>query len=385
MTIAADSQRHTHPSPAAPLPVDDLRLDHVELYVEDLDRDAAEWTTRYGFDVVGSAGGPGEGFRSLALRQGKIVLVLTEGTADEHPASFYTGLHGSGVARIALRTADVEAAFRYAVSRGARPLAAPVRLSGPGVVATADISGFGDVVHTLVERDGGHGLPAGFRPAPSGPTGPSGPAVRTPASDAPGLEEIDHFAVCVNIGELEEMSAYYQQALGFRVIFEERIAVGTQAMLSKVVQSRDGDITFTVIQPDPDADPGQIDSFLKNHGGSGVQHIAFSSSDAVGSVRALAGGGVEFLTTPATYYQLLAERVGLRRHGLEALRELNLLVDEDHGGQLFQIFTRSTHPRRTLFFEVIERLGAQTFGSSNIKALYEAVELERMQQNVSAR
>lgn len=184
---------------------------------------------------------------------------------------------------------------------------------------------------------------------------------------------------------MDEVVKCYQETLGFKEIFEERIVVGSQAMLSKVVQSCKGDITFTIIQPDPEADPGQIDEFLKNHGGAGVQHIAFSSHDAVGSVRALNRAGVDFLKTPGTYYQLLAQRVELMRHGLESLREWNLLVDEDHGGQLFQIFTRSTHPRRTLFFEVIERLGAETFGSSNIKALYEAVELERLQQNASVR
>ncbi|MFI0980556.1 4-hydroxyphenylpyruvate dioxygenase [Streptomyces sp. NPDC021093] len=379
MTIAADSARHAQPHPAAGLPVGDLRLDHVEIYVEDLDREAAEWTTRFGFTAAGTAGGAEEGFRSLALRQGRILLVLTEGTADEHEASLYTGLHGSGVARIALRTADVAAAFAHAVGRGARPLGEPVRLPGPGAVTTATVSGFGDVVHTLIEGEGPDGLPPGFRPVPSDP------GTRTPAAADSGLEEIDHFAVCVNVGELDEVVEYYREALGFKEIFEERIAVGSQAMLSKVVQSGEGDITFTIIQPDPAADPGQIDDFLKSHGGAGVQHIAFSSSDAVGSVRALTRDGVEFLKSPDTYYQLLSQRVELLRHGLEALREWNLLVDEDHGGQLFQIFTRSTHSRRTLFFEVIERLGAETFGSSNIKALYEAVELERLQQNASAR
>jgi 4-hydroxymandelate synthase len=234
-----------------------------------------------------------------------------------------------------------------------------------------------------VQRDGEDplGLPAGFVAVGSS-AHDAGPAS---AAGHPGLLEIDHFAVCVNIGELDETITYYQQALGFTEIFEERIVVGSQAMMSKVVQSRSGDITFTVIQPDPLADPGQIDEFLKNHDGSGVQHIAFSSDDAARSVRTLGARGVEFLSTPSTYYELLGQRVELRRHGLDALRELNILVDEDHGGQLFQIFTRATHARRTLFFEVIERLGAKTFGSSNIKALYEAVELERQRENGRSR
>ncbi|MEU9291571.1 4-hydroxyphenylpyruvate dioxygenase [Streptomyces sp. NPDC048275] len=364
----------------APNPVQDLRLDHVELYVEDLDRKVADWIGEYGFAVIGTAGSPEQGFRSVALRQGRIVLVLTEGTGDEHPASAYVHSHGDGVARIALRTSDVAAVFAHAVGHGARPVEQPVRLQGPGVVATATVSGFGDVVHTLVqrERDGDDTdvLPAGFVPAGTDAYG----AGDSSSYGLPGLVEIDHFAVCVNIGELNDTIAYYERALGFTEIFEERIVVGSQAMLSKVVQSESGDITFTVIQPDPMADPGQIDEFLKNHDGSGVQHIAFSSDDAARSVRTLGSRGIEFLSTPSTYYELLGQRVELRKHDLVVLGELNILVDEDHGGQLFQIFTRSTHARRTLFFEIIERLGAQTFGSSNIKALYEAVELERQRE-----
>jgi 4-hydroxymandelate synthase len=362
--------------------VEDLRLDHVELYVEDLDRKVADWTGGYGFTVVGTAGSPAEGFRSVALRQGRILLVLTESTTDEHPAAAYVHSHGDGVARIALRAPDVAAVFDHAVRNGARPLAEPMRHEGPGVVVTATVSGFGDVVHSLVQRaeEDLSGLPEGFVPVDAAVDGPHAQGGR-PSADLPGLVEVDHFAVCVNIGELDDTIAFYRQALGFREIFEERIVVGTQAMLSKVVQSRSGDITFTVIQPDPVADAGQIDEFLKNHDGAGVQHIAFSSDDAARSVRTLGGAGVEFLTTPATYYELLGQRVRLRKHDLAELGELNILVDEDHGGQLFQIFTRSTHARRTLFFEVIERLGAETFGSSNIKALYEAVELERHREN----
>ncbi|MFD3327995.1 4-hydroxyphenylpyruvate dioxygenase [Streptomyces sp. NPDC058701] len=366
MTTAADIVRHD-----AGLPVDDLRLDHVEFYVEDLERASAHWISHYAFTPVGTAQGPGH--RSLALRHGRTLLILTQGIDDNHPATAYAHQHGDGVARIALRTADAAAAYEHAVAHGADPVAPPTRHPGPGTRATATVSGFGDVVHTLVERDDGDDLPPGFEPLAPGDT-------ERPA-DGPDLLEIDHFAVCLAVGELADTVAHYRQALGFREIFEERIAVGAQAMLSKVVQSRSGDITFTLIQPDPEAEPGQIDDFLKNHGGSGVQHVAFSSADAAATVRVLAGRGVEFLTAPATYYELLGHRVALRHHDLDTLRTLNLLVDEDHAGQLFQIFTRSTHPRRTLFFEVIERLGAKTFGSSNIRALYEAVELEMYRRN----
>ncbi|MGW2332214.1 4-hydroxyphenylpyruvate dioxygenase [Streptomyces sp. NPDC001700] len=373
MPSAPISSASTDPVPAETGCLDGLRLDHVELYVEDLDDRVGHWVDSYGFTVVGTAGSPEQGFRSAALRQGRITLVLTEGTSDEHPASAYVLGHGDGVAAIALRTDDVAAACAEAVRRGARTVAQTSGHHDGGVVATATVAAFGDLTHPLVQRDAADtaGLPAGFRPVEH-----SGAADR-----GVGLLEIDHFAVCVNIGELEPTVRFYKEVLGFDEIFEERISVGTQAMLSKVVQSPSGEITFTIIQPDPSADPGQIDEFLKNHDGSGIQHIAFSSDDAPHSVRTLSGREVGFLQTPAAYYELLGQRLSLRKHTLDELRELNLLVDEDHGGQLFQIFTRSTHARRTLFFEVIERIGAETFGSSNIKALYEAVELERQREN----
>lgn len=355
--------------------VDDFELDYVEMYVRDMDEQVALWRDSYGFVEAAVGGSPEEGFQATVMSQGAMRLVLTEATAEQHPASDYVLAHGDGIADIALRTGDVRSAFRQAVENGARALAEPVEHAGDDVAVSATVSGFGDVVHTLVQRRKGRaaGLPAGFRPLPGSGTG------RNPvAAEGLRLLEIDHFAVCANVGELDAIVAQYEKSFGFDEIFEERIAVGSQAMLSKVVQSRSGQVTFTILQPDPAADPGQIDEFLKNHVGSGVQHVAFAADDVVRSVKALAGRGVDFLSTPDAYYSLLEQRISLSRHSLESLHELNILVDEDHAGQLFQIFARSTHPRRTLFFEVIERCGAQTFGSSNIKALYEAVEMERL-------
>ncbi len=259
------------------------------------------------------------------------------------------------------------------MANGARIHQAPVRHTDGGPAVTAAIQGFGDVVHTLVQRDPeqGPGLPAGFVPVQE----PEG----APANDVE-LLEIDHIAVCLNNGDLDLSVEFYQNTLGLEFIFEEHIVVGAQAMESKVVQSPSGKVTLVLIQPDLRADAGQIDEFLKNHQGPGVQHLAFSSTNAVRSVRALSGRGVGFLTAPLGYYDRLAQRIELSEATLEGLRATNVMADEDHGGQLFQLFTASTHPRRTLFFEVIERQGAETFGSANIKALYEAVELERTGQ-----
>lgn len=357
---------------AAAGPVSDLAIDYVEMYVEDLDAAAFAWVDRYAFTVVGT-GGSSE-HRSIALRHGTITLVLTMATSDRHPASVYVLAHGEGVADIALRTADVEGAYAHAVANGAQPLREPAR-HGPDGGVTATVSGFGDVVHTLVQRtpEEGPGLPVGFVPTLKS---------RQPVPSEVGLLELDHVAVCLNHGDLDATVDYYQRALGFREIFEEHIVVGAQAMDSKVVQSPTGRVTLTLIEPDTTADPGQIDDFLKSHHGAGVQHLAFSCDDAVHAVRTLGGRGVEFLSSPAAYYDLLGRRIALSDHSLDDLRSTGLLADQDHGGQLFQIFTASTHPRRTIFYEIIERQGAETFGSSNIKALYEAVELEKKGQRV---
>ncbi|WP_369217421.1 4-hydroxyphenylpyruvate dioxygenase [Streptomyces flavofungini] len=344
-------------------PLSDLSLDHVEMYVEDVEAAAASWVDGYGFTVVGT--GSFADHRGIALRHGRITLVLTQATSDEHPASAYVLDHGDGVADIALRSTDADAAFRAALDRGA--VAHRRARAGQG----AAVRGFGDVVHTLVQRAPGEGpgLPAGYVPAPA-----------SLAPDDVGLLDLDHVAVCLPAGDLGPTVGHYLRALGFRDIFEERIVVGAQAMESRVVQSASGTVTLTLIEPDPEAATGQIDEFLKSHHGAGVQHLAFSSRDAVRSVRSLTERGVGFLRTPSSYYDLLGERIDLGAERLAALRETHVLADEDHDGRLFQIFTASAHPRQTLFFEVIERQGAATFGSANIKALYEAVELERTKQ-----
>ncbi|CAM5625463.1 4-hydroxyphenylpyruvate dioxygenase OS=Streptomyces alboniger OX=132473 GN=hppD PE=3 SV=1 [Streptomyces alboniger] len=351
-------------APKAAGPLADLSLDHVEMYVGDLEAATASWTDGYGFTVVGR--GTFAEHRGIALRHGLITLVLTQATSDGHPAAAYVSDHGDGVADIALRSADADAAFRAAVERGA----VVYRHAREGLHGAA-IRGFGDVVHTLVQRAPGEGpgLPVGYVPVP-------GPR---PAGDV-GLLGLDHIAVCLPAGDLGPTVGHYRRALGFRDIFEERIVVGTQAMESRVVQSASGTVTLTLIEPDPEAATGQIDEFLKSHQGAGVQHLAFSSKDAVRSVRALSARGVSFLRTPSSYYELLGERIDLGAERLSDLRATNVLADEDHDGRLFQIFTASAHPRGTLFFEVIERQGAATFGSANIKALYEAVELERTKQ-----
>jgi 4-hydroxymandelate synthase len=195
-----------------------------------------------------------------------------------------------------------------------------------------------------------------------------------------GLRRLDHFAVCVEPGRLDDTVEYYERALDFDLTLTERIVTGNQAMLIKVVQSKSRAVTFTLVEADSKLGSSQIDEFLKNHDGPGVQHVAFSTMDIHSTVRQLVDRGVELLSTPDAYYIALADRVRPTQHSVEQLRDLKILVDEDHDGQLYQIFAKSVHPRRTIFLELIERAGATTFGTSNVKHLYNSVEAQRHQR-----
>ncbi len=340
-----------------------MTVDYVEFYVDDV-RKSLEWLVDgYGFAVRAVSRDEPAPVRSIVLGQGGIDLVITEPVESDHPAAAYVERHGDGVANIGLRVPDAAAAFDEAVRAGARPVAPPAERDG---VVTATIIGFGDVTHTFVQRPEGsaahdsHGLVA-----------VAGDGAGT------GLLKVDHFAVAVEPGQLDETVEFYQQALDFDLTLTERIETGDQAMYIKVVQSKSRAVTLTLIESDAAMESGHIDDYLKDHGGAGVQHMALSTGDILSSVRQIRDQGIELLSTPDTYYTALVDRVRPDRHSVEDLRALNILLDEDHDGQLYQIFAKSVHPRNTIFLEIIERAGAKTFGSSNIKSLYEAVETQR--------
>ncbi|HEX3650250.1 MAG TPA: VOC family protein, partial [Pseudonocardiaceae bacterium] len=218
-------------------PFDDVQVDHIEYTVGDLPAATGWLVDGYGFSVFAKPGTPTttSPVRSAGLRQGRIELVLTEPAVDDHPATAYLERHGDGVSDIALRVPDAASAFADAVRRGARPSSSPVRRGG-GV--TASIMAFGDVTHTFVQRDPAAGrLPwLGAQPGATGA--------------GTGLHGVDHFAVCLEPGQLDPTVDFYTDALDFDMIFTERIVVGTQAMNSKVVQSKSGAVTFTLIEPD---------------------------------------------------------------------------------------------------------------------------------------
>jgi 4-hydroxymandelate synthase len=347
-----------------------LSIDHIEFYVGDAIAMTQSLCSVYGFRVYGR-GGPETGLpgqRSVLLGQGAIRILLTSGLHEDHPASQFVARHGDGVAVIGF-AADVTAAYPDAVAAGATSIGPPRSWENDKAsVVTAEIAGFGEVVYRLIER---HGLDAEFLPGaivmePGATTGAAGDL----------LTLIDHVALCVPAGNLDPTIAFHEQVLGFTVIFQEYVEVGAQGMISKVVQSQSGGATFTIIEPDPNRQPGQIDDFLAWHGGAGVQHLAFLTQDIVQAVRTFNERGAGFAVTPSSYYDMLGDRLGATEIPVEALRPLGILVDRDHWGQMYQIFAKSTHIRRTYFHELIERRGARTFGMSNIPALYAAKDRE---------
>lgn len=344
---------------------ENMAVDYVEFYVAELEKSINWLVDGYGCAIRAMSVGAPEKVRSVMVGQGDIDLVLTEPVELDHPAAAYVERHGDGVANIGLRVPDAAGAFDEAVRRGARPVAPPAERNG---VVTASIIGFGDVTHTFVQR-----------PAGSAPYEAHGLAAVEGATDGvgTGLLDIDHFAVVVEPGQIDGTVEFYQQVLDFDLTLTERIEAGDQAMFIKVVQSRSRSVTLTLIESDATMESGHIDDFLKDHGGVGVQHMALSTADILATVGEIGDRGIELLSTPDTYYTMLAERVRPDRHTVDELRGLNILLDEDHDGQLYQIFAKSVHPRNTIFLEIIERAGARTFGSSNIKSLYEAVETQR--------
>ena len=353
--------------------MDIQQIDHVELYVGDAQQMAFYLSTAFDFEVLGH--GEQAGQRSTLLGQGEIRLLLTSSLRAGLPATDYVRRHGDGVASIALLTENAEKAFTEAVQRGAQPIEQPQvhRRPDGSEVVTASVLGFGDVSHRFVQRSGGEAFLPGATDEPASPTG-AGKLLQT----------MDHFAVCVPDGELDNTVAYYQKVFDFTQISEERVEVGAQATDSKVVQDPSGSVTFTLFAPDKTRQPGQIDNFLDSHEGAGVQHIAFSTAEIVDAVTALSRRGARFLSTPSGYYDGIAPRLGEVGLPVERLRAGNILVDRDHLGEMFQIFTESVSVRRTLFFELIERRGALTFGTNNIRALYEAKERELARTAASA-
>lgn len=364
--------------------MDVVGIDHVEIYVPDLAEARQFFVDQLGLALTGwnrSLSDVSVG-RSLSLRCGSTSVVLTAPFAPGEPDALDTGIeaspiaeylhrHGAGVANICLRITDVNRVWDAAVAGGAEPLGPPTRSFLNGSLATvAVVRAFGDVLLTFIERtDRSATRPFAFRPVDP----PESLETVEHASVRPRIEGIDHLAVCLPAGELEATADYYIDVLGFVRSFGERVSVSGQAMDSIVVQDPRGALVLTLLCQDPDRKPGQISRFVDAHGGAGVQHIAFRTGDIVAEVGRMRRSDVDFLAIPPSYYDYLRTECDVEADTLRQLEGSGILHDRDDWGVILQTFTRSTHPRNTLFFELVERRGARTFGSGNIKALYEAV------------
>jgi 4-hydroxyphenylpyruvate dioxygenase len=359
------------PGTAAGSAVQLLGIDHVEMYVGNAYQAAHFYRNAFGFKPVARAGlaTRARDRASFAMEQEKIRLVLTSPVDPDTAIARHVAQHGDGVYDVAFTVADVEEAFQAAVERGARPLVEPfVVEDDSGRVVRATIGAFGETVHSFIQRDGYEGrfLP-GYLPIESmGIVEPT------------GLVSVDHVAVCLDEGSLDQMVEFYTQVLGFHQSHAEMVWTERSAMNSKVVEDPSGSIKFPMQEPARAKGKSQIEEYLDFNRGAGTQHVAYLTDDIVATMRSVRRNGIHFVRVPNTYYDALEGRVGkLTPEALQAFTELGILMDSDDDGTLLQTFTEPLEARPTFFVELIERRGARGFGAGNIKALFEAVEREQ--------
>jgi 4-hydroxyphenylpyruvate dioxygenase len=358
-------------SGADPFPINGT--DYVEFYVGNAKQASHYYRTTFGYTLVAYRG-PETGTRdraSYVLEQGKVRLVLTSPLGPDNEISDHVARHGDGVKDIALNVDDAAGLFQVAVERGATPVTAPhVLRDVHGEVVVAAIATYGDTIHTLVERRGYTGafLP-GFEPRSSGYQ-----------PDPVGILYVDHCVGNVELGKMNTWVGYYEKVMGFRnlISFDDAdISTEYSSLMSKVVSNGNERIKFPINEPAGGRKKSQIDEYLEFYRGPGVQHLALATDDILRTVTELRARGVEFLTVPTTYYDELQGRVGAIDEPVDALAELGILVDRDPDGYLLQIFTKPVQDRPTLFYEIIQRKGARSFGKGNFKALFEAIEREQ--------
>jgi 4-hydroxyphenylpyruvate dioxygenase len=353
------------------------RIDHVRFFVGNARQSAYFYRNAFGFDVVAYAGLETRSRHEAGyvLRQGEITFVLASPLSKDHPESQRLLLHGDGVQDIALQVDDVRAAYQETVRRGAVGVTPPTLLEDQyGVYEFATIKAYGDTTHSFVNRDRYRGV---FAPGYL-PLDPDRYSPRT--FHAVGLKAIDHIVGNVEEGKMDEWVHFYETVMGFTqlVHFDDKdISTEYTALMSKVVQGGGGRIKFPINEPAKSRRRSQIEEYLQYYGGPGVQHIAMATEGIIDTVRALRHNDVSFLRVPNAYYEMLPERVGRIEENMRELAELGILVDRDEEGYLLQIFTKPVEDRPTLFFEIIERHGSQSFGKGNFKALFEAIEREQ--------
>ena len=377
--IAPDSNSTTDPLHL-------IDVDYVRLYVGNAKQAAFYYAYAFGFQVSQfddlTTGNRQEA--SYLLTQGNIRILLTTGLHSDHPAQRHVNLYGDGVKDIAFTVFDAKKAFNKAVENGAEVAYEPITVEDEhGIVTRAGIKTYGEVIHSFVSRTGEYSLPIIKK---GGILLPGFMKMDHPLNsynlEHPcGLKFVDHCVGNVEINGMDRTVEWYEKILEFSMFKhfdDEDISTEYSALMSKVMSSGGGLIKFPINEPAEGKRKSQIQEYLDWHSDTpGVQHLAFRTDDAIQSIAELRRRGVNFLTIPETYYEIVWDRVGSIEEEKKIIQELGILVDRDDQGYLLQLFTKPIQDRPTLFFEIICRRGSQSFGKGNFKALFEALEIEQ--------
>ena len=355
-----------------------LGTDYVELYVGNAKQSAHYYKTAFGYQSLAYAGLE-TGVRdrtSYVLKQDKIRLVLTTPLTQDSPINDHLNKHGDGVKIVALWVEDATSAYQETMKRGAVSFMEPtVEKDEFGEVVRSGIYTYGETVHLFVERKNYNGI---FLPGYKEWKSDYNP-------EGVGLKYIDHMVGNVGWNEMNTWVKFYEDVMGFVNFLsfdDKQIHTEYSALMSKVMSNGNGRIKFPINEPAEGKKRSQIEEYLDFYGGPGVQHIAIATDDIIKTVSQLKARGVEFLSAPpSAYYQAIPERLGVHmnmmKEDLNAIEKLAIMVDADEDGYLLQIFTKPVQDRPTLFFEIIQRMGAKGFGAGNFKALFESIEREQ--------
>lgn len=347
--------------------------DYVELYVGNAKQAAHFYKTAFGFQSLAYAG-PETGLKdrvSYVIRQNKLTFMLTTPLRPEHPIADHIQLHGDGVKVLALKVEDATSAWEETTKRGGKSYMEPLRLKDDGgEVVISGIHTYGDTVHLFVERKNYSGV---FMPGFIAWNSSYNPTET-------GLLYVDHCVGNVGWNQMNPRVKFYEEVMGFRNILsfdDNDISTEYSALMSKVMSNGNGFVKFPINEPAAGKKKSQVEEYLDFYNGEGVQHVAIATADIVKTVSELQSRGIEFLKIPASYYRDVLDRVGKIDEDLEPLSKLGILIDRDDEGYLLQIFSKPLQDRPTLFFEIIQRKGAKSFGKGNFKALFEALEREQ--------
>lgn len=358
-----------------------LGTDYIELYVGNAKQAAHFYKTAFGFQSFAYKGletGSRDSV-SYVLKQDKIRLVLTTPLNSKSIINEHIVKHGDGVKVVALWVEDAKKAYEETTNRGAKSYMEPlVEQDEFGEVVRSGIYTYGETVHLFVERKNYSGtfLP-GFKKWESSYN-----------PDAVGLKFIDHMVGNVGWGQMNKWVKWYEDVMGFEnfLSFDDtQIHTEYSALMSKVMSNGNGRIKFPINEPAEGLKKSQIEEYLDFYEGSGVQHVAVATNDIISTVSEMRKRGVEFLSTPPDeYYKSVPIRLEEHNHKLiediDKLKSLGIMIDADEEGYLLQIFTKPVEDRPTLFFEIIQRMGARGFGAGNFKALFESIEREQQKR-----